>query len=263
MLRVTHVCLPRELQQSRTVGLRAVACVLCLALSGCITPPPAVSPAPVGAMVPESTCSSCDQQTREIARLRQELAGREAELRDLRSNQREQVMVIQESTREVTRAKVKLRRLATRAETASYVAEVEVALESLRTSLDGASTSPLLELAQAIITSTAAPFAHADYGTAMERAAQAEQLIAAAADNRVRSRSRPRQSGEVLLQVSIPLRMTVEGQLRREPRRTAAVASLLKKDTPVVARAYTGSWMRVETEGGPSGWVEQVKLGAR
>jgi len=97
----------------------------------------------------------------------------------------------------------------------------------------------------------------------MEGAAQAEQLIAAAADNRVRSRSRPRQSGEVLLQVSIPLRMTVEGQLRREPRRTAAVASLLKKDTPVVARAYTGSWMRVETEGGPSGWVEQVKLGAR
>ena len=240
-----------------------MACVLCLALCGCITPPPATSPAPVAAMVPESTCPSCDQQTREIARLRQELAGREAELRDLRSNQREQVIVIQESTREVTRAKVKLRRLATQAETASYIAEVEVALESLRASLGAGAVSPLLELARAMITSTAAPFAHADYGTAMERAAQAEQLIAAAADNRARSRSRPRPSGEVLLQVSIPLRVTVEGPLRREPRSTAPVASILKKDTPVVARAYTGSWMRVETGVGPSGWVEQVRLGAR
>lgn len=263
MLRMTHVCPARELQQSRIAGLRAVAWLLGLAMSGCTTPPTAVSPAPVAATVTESTCWSCDQQNREIARLRQDLAGREAELRDLRTNQREQVMVIQESTREVTRAKVKLRRLATQAETASYIAEVEVALESLSASLGAAATSPLLELARAMITSTAAPFAQADYGTAMDRAAQAEQLIAVAADNQARSRSRPRQSGEVLLQVSIPLRVTVEGQLRRQPRRTGPVTSVLKKDTPVVARAYKGSWMRVETEGGPSGWVEQVRLGAR
>ena len=53
------------------------------------------------------------------------------ELRELRTNQREQVKVIQESTREATRAKVKLRRLATQAEAASYIAEVEVAMASL------------------------------------------------------------------------------------------------------------------------------------
>jgi len=264
MLRMTYVCPAREQQQSSiAAGLSAVAWLVGLALSGCATPPPAESPAPIAATVPEPTCATCDSQNREIARLRQELAGREAELRDLRINQREQVKVIQESTREVTRAKVKLRRLATQAEAASYIAEVEVALESLRVSLGAAATSPLLELARAIITSTAAPFAQGDYGTAMDRAAQAEQLIAVAADNRARSRSRPPQSGEVLLQVSIPLRVTVEGQLRRQPRRTAPVASVLKKDTPVVARAYKGSWLRVETEGGASGWVEQVQLGAR
>ena len=73
----------------------------------------------------------------------------------------------------------------------------------------------------------------------------------------------PAQSGEVLLQVSIPLRMTVEGHLRRQPRHNAPVSSVLKKDSPVIARAYKGSWLRVETEGGPSGWVEQAQLGAR
>jgi hypothetical protein len=67
----------------------------------------------------------------------------------------------------------------------------------------------------------------------------------------------------VLLQVAIPLRVTIAAPLRRQPRRTGPVASILKEDTPVVARAYKGSWMRVETDGGPSGWVEQVQLGAR
>ena len=255
MLRMTHVCTARELAQSPiAAGLWAVAWLVGVAMSGCATPPPAP---------PEPTCPSCNEQNREIARLRQELAGREAELRDLRSSQREQVKVIQESTREVARAKVKLRRLATQAETASYIAEVEVALESLRTSRGAAAASPLLELAQAMVKSTAAPFAQADYGTAMDRATQAEQLIAIVADNDARSRSRPQASGEVLLQVSIPLRVTVEGPLRRQPRPTAPVAGVLKKDSPVVARAYKGSWLRVDTEGGPSGWVEQSHLGAR
>jgi hypothetical protein len=81
--------------------------------------------------------------------LRQDLANREAELRDLRSNQRDQVKVLQESTQEVTRAKVKLRRLATQADAASYIAEVEVAMESLRSSLGATSTVPLMVLAQA------------------------------------------------------------------------------------------------------------------
>jgi hypothetical protein len=264
MLRMTHICPTRELQQSRiAAGLRAVAWLAGLAISGCAAPPPTESLAPVAATVPEPTCPSCDEQNREIARLRQELAGREAELHDLRTSQREQVKVIQESTREVTRAKVKLRRLATQAEAASYIAEVEVALESARASRGAATTSPLLELAQAMITSTAAPFAQADYGTAMDRAAQAEQLIAVVADDQARSRSRAQVSGEVLLQVSIPLRVTVAGHLRRQPRHNAPVASVLKKDSPVVARAFKGSWLRVETEGGPSGWVEQSQLGAR
>jgi Bacterial SH3 domain len=243
--------------------------MLSAALSGCVTPPPAVAPPPTPGPAPlERTirapqCPTCEEQPYEIARLRQDLANREAELRDLRSNQRDQVKVLQESTREVARAKVKLRRLATQADAASYIAEVEVAMESLRSSLGTKATVPLMVLAQVILESTAAPFAQGDYGVAMDRAAQAEQLIAVMADNQGRPRSRPRAPGQVLLQVAIPLSVTVESNLRAQPLGKAPVVGALKKDTPLIAHAYKGSWLRVETEDGRTGWIEQAQLGAR
>lgn len=237
-------------------------------MTGCATSPPVeapapAAPAPVAATVPEPTCPTCDEQNRELARLRQDLAGRDAELRDLRTSQREQVKAIQESKREATRAKVKLRRLATQAEAASYIAEVEVALESLRTSRAASAPSPLLALAQAMLASTATPFAQGDYGLAMDRAAQAEQLIAVVADTQSPSGSRAPVSDQVLLQVPIPLSVTVDGQLRRQPRRGAPISGALKTGSPVLARAYRGSWLRVETDDGRAGWVHQSQLGAR
>ncbi len=237
-----------------------------LAVSGCVTSPPPQAPptrVPLETTVREPTCPSCEEQTREIARLRQDLANRETELRDLRSNQRDQVKVLQESTREVIRAKVRLRRLATQADAASYIAEVEVALESLRTSLGARSTVPLMVLAQGILESTVTPFAQGDYGVAMDRAAQAEQLIALVAHDQIRPRSRPRVPGEVPLQVAIPLTVTMDSNLRRQPLGKAPGVGVLRRDGPLIAHAYKGSWMRVETEDGRLGWVHQTRLGAR
>jgi hypothetical protein len=222
---------------------------------------------PVTAPLPQATarsaCPSCDDEARENARLRQDLAAREAELRDLRSSQRDQVKVLQESTREVTRAKVKLRRLATQADAASYIAEVEVAMESLRASPGTGSTVPLMSLAQSILQSTAVPFARGDYGVAMDRAAQAEQLITAVAADRSRPRSRSRAQGQTVLQVAIPLQATADSNLHRQPLRSAPVVAALKPGSPVIAYAYKGSWLQVETENGRSGWIAQGQVGAR
>ena len=215
--------------------------------------PPIVAPA----------CPACVDQSFEISRLRQDLAAREAELKDLRSSQREQVKAIQESTREVTRAKARVRRLATQADAASYLAEVEVALNALKASSPASPPVPLMPLAQALVDAAAAPFAQGDYATAMDRAAQAEQLIAVIADSRAQPAGRARVPGEVLLQAAIPLRLTVDSGLRREPLAKAPVVVALRKDSLVVAHAYRGSWMRVETEDGRSGWVAQADLGAR
>ena len=87
------------------LALQSTIWTLGVALSGCATPPPIEPEATARA----TTCPSCVEQTREIERLRQDLSAREAELRDLRSSQRDQVKELQESTREVARAKVKLR----------------------------------------------------------------------------------------------------------------------------------------------------------
>jgi hypothetical protein len=241
--------------------------LLSAALSGCVTPPAELPPttmaAPLEAPDRAPTCPSCEEQSREIARLRQDLANRETELRDLRSTQREQVKVLQESTREVARAQVKLRRLATQADAASYIAEVEVAMASLRSSLSPTSTVPLVVIAQGILESTAAPFAQGDYSEAMDRAAQAGELIALVAHYQARPGSPKRVPGEVPLQVAIPLKATTDSKLRRQPLANAPVVIVLKKDSPLVAHAYKGRWMQVETEDGRSGWLDQMHLGAR
>jgi hypothetical protein len=262
---------PIESRRSRVApALWAMIWLLSLALSGCVTPPPAAPPPPPPptppapeAKVPEPTCPSCEDQNREIARLRLELANREEQLRDQRSSQRDQVKVLQESTREVTRAKVKLRRLATQADAASYIAEVEVAMDSLRGSMGATSNVPLMVLAQGILESTSAPFVQGDYGMAMDRAAQAEQLITLVAHYQALPASRVRAPGEVPLQIAIPLKVTADSNLRRQPFVKAPLVAVLKKDSPLVARAYKGSWLQVETEDGRAGWIDQARLGAR
>jgi hypothetical protein len=249
--------------------LWAVVWLLSATVCGCVTPPPAAPPLPMSVPVPLETtvrgsvCSTCEEQTREIARLRQDLANREMELLDLRSHQRDQVKVLQESTRELTRTKVRLRRLATQADAASYIAEVEVALASLRSSLGATKSVPLLDTAQGILASTAAPFAQGDYGVAMDGAAQAEQLIDLVADDQTRRVSRRRVPSEVALQIAIPMKVTIDSTLRRKPSSKAPVAGVLKKETRLVAYAYWGQWMQVNTEEGRSGWVRQTQLGAR
>jgi hypothetical protein len=207
-------------------------------------------------------CPACVDQSAEIARLQKDLAMRDGELRDLRSSQREQVKVIVESTREVTRAKAKLRRLATQADAASYIAEVEVALKALRETLPKSSAQPLLALAQAVLDSTAAPFDKGDYAAAMDRAAQAEQLVTVVAESQEKG-ARARVPGELPLQVAIPVRAIADIPLRSKPMPKAPVVVPLKKDSLLVAQGYKGTWMRVETEDGHSGWVSQAQLGAR
>jgi hypothetical protein len=113
------------------------------------------------------------------------------ELREL-STQREQVKSLQETTREVARAKVKLRRVATQADAASYLAEVEVTLQSLRKAVRGGPERDLLDLAQRIHAKSAALFAQGDSDVAaMDRAAQAEQLASVVAEERARRAAPP------------------------------------------------------------------------
>lgn len=259
-LRIPHgAAAPRSAQQRG-----GIVGVLVVALAGCATSPPEPPPPPPAPMIvevpaPERACPACDDQHREIARLRQELAARDAELRDLRNANREQAKSLQESTREVTRAREKTRRLATQADAASYIAEVEVTLAALRAAPTSPSTASLVAMASGFHAATVAPFAQRDYALAMERAAQAEALLAVAAA--VRSGSPPR--GEKALQVTIALRVTIGSHLRRQPHRRAPILSIVDEDSLVVATAWQDGWLRVTVADGRAGWINQNQLGVR
>jgi hypothetical protein len=185
----------------------ALVAVTALVVAGCGTAPttPTAVSVPVKAPAPSlPLCAPCSEQIREIERLRQEVAVRDETVRELRSNERVQVKVLQESRREATRAKVKLRRLATRADAASYIAEVEVAMDSLRSSRAATTAGREIAAAQSALDSTAAPFADGDYGSAMDRAAEAERWIAQAAQRQsspargnVSAHARARSKGNV------------------------------------------------------------------
>lgn len=250
----------------RWLGAAAVA----LLLAACATPapepaPPAPVELPPVVVVTPPACPSCDEQAREIARLQQELTARDAELRELKSTQREQTKSAQETTkevtREVTRAKAKARRLATQADAASYLAEVEVAIAALRNA--SAAPSALPGLATAYLDSAAEPFARGDYGTAMERASQAEQIVALAMGPAPMLQKSARAPGEKLLQVALPLRALAEARVRRQPQGKAPAIGVIAKDTALTALAWKDGWMRVETEDGLAGWVDQAQLGVR
>lgn len=236
--------------------------LLGLLIAGCATPPapPAPAPAPVEALPPVPACPICEDGSAEIARLRAELASREAELRDLKAQQRDQARALQETSKEVTRAKVKLRRLATQADAASYLAEVEVALETARLP-PKADAAPLIALGRQVLSSAAAPFAQGDYGGAMDLAAQAEQLASAAGGDRTAAGAGA--PPEVPFDVAVRLRTRIECYLRRRPSGKAAAVGELPAGTLLVARAWRGGWLRVEAEDGRTGWIYQSLVAAR
>ena len=238
--------------------------VLVVALAGCATAPPEPPPPPPAPMIvevpaPERACPTCDDQNREIARLRQELAARDADRRDRRNANREQAKSLQDSTREITRAREKTRRLATQADAASYIAEVEVTLAALRAAPSAPAAGPLVAMASGFHAATAAPFAQRDYALAMERAAQAEALLAVAAA--AQSGSPPR--GATALLVTIALRVTIGSHLRRQPHRRAPILSIVDEDSLVVANAWQDGWLRVTVADGRTGWINQNQLGVR
>jgi hypothetical protein len=250
---------------ARGTGCRRVVALLCVLLGGCATPPPAPPappPTPIEAPVVVPARPICADSTAEIAGLRRDLASRDAELRDLRAQQRDQARALQETTRQATRAKVKLRRLASQADAASYVAEVEVALEVARTLPGAGSRAPLLALAQEILESSAASFAQGDYGAAMDFAARAEELVAIAASAPAGPASGSRATATVSFDETVRLRVRRASHLRRQPRAGAPSIAVLPAGTRLVARAYRDGWLKVETENGRSGWMFQSVVAA-
>ncbi len=225
-----------------------------LSVAGCATqqppplatlPPPPISSAPLP--------MSFEEQQQMILHLLHVLGERESEISNLRIHQQSQVKELQETTSEAARAEVKLRRLATEAGVASQLAEVEVALAVLQSTLGTERKVSLQALAQRLLDSASVSFEQDEYSIAADQVAQAGQFIEMLMD--INSVSTIQTAPKIPFKVAISLRIKVDSHLRRQPRNSAAVLSVLQKMTPVTAHAYHGQWLHVQTEAGASGWV--------
>ena len=193
-------------------------------------------------------------QQHEIERLQKLLAENEVQIRSQQVRQQDQAKALQETTSQAVRAQVKLRRLATRPAAASTVAEVEVAMENLKSSQFAESEQSVQAQAQRLLNAAAASYAEDNYVAAMDYAAHARGLIDMIKNNRTSKISDPRRL-TVPFQVPIPLRIRSDSNLRQKPGESAAILGVLKKDSTITAEAYRGDWLQVQTAEGRSGWV--------
>lgn len=221
--------------------------LLAWGLSGCaLLQAPAPAPAPVTV--------SCEQQDNEIARLQQVLAEKDAQIQQQHVQQKVQATELKQTTGEVTRAEIKLRRLATQADAASQLAEVEVALQTLRSEALSAREVSKLTQAQRILDAGAASFAQSDYGAAVDFAAQSLEIIDMVASGR-KSTPVAHAAVEVPFQVPVALRTRIDCNLRAQPGTTNKILDTLPQGTGLRVQAYRGEWWRVSTEDGRTGWV--------
>ncbi len=228
------------------LSLVVVGCSIQSPVTKLVVPPPP----PIPSQAPSPM--SFDEQQQMIMHLLRVLSEKEAEISTLRAHQQSQTEELKETSSQVARAEVKLRRFASEAEVASHLAEVEVAMEVLRATLGIEHKASLQQLAQRLLDSALTAFQQDEYRVAADLVAQAEQFIAMLMDNSIASTEA---ASEVAFSIAIPLSVKADSHLRGQPDITAAKLHLLKKKVPVVARAYQGQWLYVESEVGDAGWI--------
>lgn len=193
-------------------------------------------------------------QQNEIERLQKLLAEKEAQIRAQQARQQDQAKTLQETSSQAAHARVKLRRLATRPAAASTIAEVEIALESLKSSPLTATEQTLSLQANRLLDAAATSYSEDNYGAAMDQAAQAGEFIDMVKNSRLRKPSDPHQV-TVSLQIPMPLRTVANANLRHKPGVGGMVVGVLQKDSLITSEAYRGDWLLVQTADGRSGWV--------
>lgn len=195
-----------------------------------------------------------ETQQHEIEHLQKLLVEKEAQIRTQQVRQQEQAKTLQKTINQAAHAQVKLRRLATRPAAASTIAEVEVAMDNLKSSPFVESEQIVQAQAQRLVKAAAASYAESNYVAAMDYAAYAHGFIDMIRNNRKFKLSDPRRV-TTAFEVPIPLRVTANSNLRQKPGLRAAVLDVLKKNSALIAEAYQGDWLHVQTADGQSGWV--------
>lgn len=190
---------------------------------------------------------------RRLSRLELRLMEKETQVEELQTR-------LDDARDEVVRTMAKLQTLASRAEAASAMAEVDVQLQTLR-STDGARGLPEMTQATRLQQQSTAEFNKQNYGGALYLAAQAKSAgmsvrARLAAGNR--GNMRP---GEALFAIPVRLKVANRGNVREGPGTGFPVAFSIDAGAQLTGFSYTDEWVRISDDAGRGGWIYRNLIG--
>jgi len=194
------------------------------------------------------------QLKEEAGRQSTHIAENEALIKQLEQWLLSQQRMLDDAIQEVVRVKAKQRSLESRAEAASEMAEAEIALKSLRDRAAGTSR-PELANAEQLLARATREFESQNFGGALYLVGQAKSQIKVGA-LRLGEQGRA-EEGEMPFVVPLPLQLGTRGNLREGPGPEFKVLATLEQGTRITAYFTRGLWLRVESEGGRSGWIHR------
>ena len=162
---------------------------------------------------------------------------------------------LEEAMLEVVRAKAKLRSLETKAETVSALAEGEIALKALRTSVADQENDAKAAKAAELLKASAGELKRENYSGALYLATQAKALIR---EDEERSKEREKKAmmaGELAFAMPLPLQTVSQTKVKEGPSLDSKALFVVKQGTPFVGYSFKGPWVRVRAEDGRSGWL--------
>ena len=226
-------------------------------LFGCATvePPPSDISDSEDTVLIEEQKRVIENQQKKIAELEQLLAMKAVEIKQGNIREKEQEQVIEAASHEITRAQIKLHRLATRSSSASIIAEAEIAMDALKQqSIHQSSEEHLQKDAQRLLDAATFYFSQDDYALATDFASQSVEFTNMVADT---NRDRP---NRVTVAFNSPVRLQVSNNvnLRQMPGTHSTVLAVLEKGTFLTATAYQGNWLRIQTDQNRQGWVSNM-----
>lgn len=230
-------------------------------LSGCATvESPIIEPEPEEnnelLIVVDEQQRIIEDQQQKIEALERQLAKKNIEIKQKNRREKEQEQVIEAAGHEITRTQIKLHRLATKSSAASVMAEAEIAMETTKGMSGNPADEQLKVQAQQLLDAASAYFAQDDYALATHYASQAVEFINMVADVNRDQPNRP------IVTFNSPVRVQASANvnLRQTPGTRATVREILPKGTDLMATAYQGNWLRVQTDNNLQGWVSNTLI---
>ncbi len=196
-----------------------------------------------------------EQLRRQVAAVQIRLLAKEAELQRATQFAEGVQRQLNETVLELARTKGKLRSLNSRAEAAASLAEAEVALKSALQLGDG-EDGRRLKRASELVRMSSAEFADGNFSGSVYLTQEARLLLdavkAAAVTNSARAEDN---GGENRFASPIPFEVIERSNVRSAPSLKADILYLLEPGTRVVGVGYFETWVHVEAEGQPAGWI--------